>query len=681
MALTVEEQAELAELIKERLGTEIDPAKLSGDELQELGTLAMNTEPPKPAPPDEFNLGGDDASVFRKVLNASDIGGSLTRKALVQGYDSLAGTKLDEGQKGYKDIGQYQSFQDILRKMGIPEGPQALDLLSKVNPVVGEFYKAVLPQELQPSMRAVGGAALDTVADPTLVLGALAKGTGKLSRAVAPQLERMAAYIYKEPFKGFDTLLKETGAIPKNAPNFSDLIYEYKLTGNMQQLRNKLRDVMRDDIWAKIEPMYQRIVDAGETIDPQQIAKDTIAKLSTETTGSKVGFNQRPALAGVLGDVKSGIQETMDRFRPAGYKDKRRAYLKNLLGFHKENQAYRAAGGVGDQFPLGTVQEGITTNTVPTKVELHGTPANTMSAEPYEVMTQQDLVNVGARPAPDAFNPARETGVEKMNPIPQKQPEDLLQLKQQMTLEDQLKQMVHDLQAPPDKTTYQGEIFNTGLVPRLFTPALKKVQNIRPGQSSFMIAPQRPTPVSKNMSIWEALANKTDLADQINYKMLGGEKGTPKASTKTAMSISEAPASVLRNQIRAKAEKVLGKEQADLLDALNLKYATGVGSMGDLSKEVIKEAGTSALTPLDIGFLANPYSRKMLALKEAAEAARLPKVRTNVGVGMSRVATDLSKADLGYGAELGRLLGISGLTKHPNPPILTEEERKGLLGE
>lgn len=631
MSYTEEEKKEIQKLIKEVTGQDIDIQKYSDKEMEmlnsdlsdlidsgEIGALQepMQTEAPKKG----LNLGSPADSILTKAFNALDTLGSASRKSIVKGIDSLAGTELDKGEKGFEDIGQYANSAKILEKAGVPSGPTLLE--TAVTPMTALPLLGLKALGINPDVRDVGGLALDVVTDPTAAITSIPKFARAVGRGASKVIEPLAKGIYKGP------LAKLEAAILEKAPhagNLSDILYKEGISGNYKEIRDQMELLRKKIFNEKIDPILTDMDKAGFSLNVDDVANQLKNEYETTSSGKDVGLLQRPFIKDQLNDVKTQVLDALRTFEPVGWKDKVNTYKKQRIGALKDEKSFKRANGAGEQLPIFGHDDPSKTGFKKVDVKLRGKDANIPYAEPYEVWTQQELPSLPTKSNSNLFNPVDAK-------------DKLLPLAQQMELDKLFREAA---QGPK----YQGEILNLAPVPESSAKVKVKVSKIKRGQGAFPIPPTFPEMPKKTMNVWEALASKKDAQDLVRASTYS-KKGAPPAAE--LVSNLQAPvASKFRKAIEQGAEDLVGKGKGKELAEFNKIYGTLSEGLPSMSNDVVKEAGHMNLTPLDISFMTNPHTSQLAFTKEILEAGRLPSFRTKTGIAL-RDAADLVRKNRSF---------------------------------
>lgn len=138
------------------------------------------------------------------------------------------------------------------------------------------------------------------------------------------------------------------------------------------------------------------------------------------------------------------------------------------------------------------------------------------------------------------------------------------------------------------------------------------------------------------------------------YELLQMKKDLDSNISKNFFDESKAGLSDFGDEVAGRARNYAKNEVENLVDIaspgsgeqlaeLNKQYGTAANARNLMSKEVIKDAGRPTFSAMDYAFASNPHTAKMVAVKEAIEGMRSPRIATATGQAGKSLAEFISK--------------------------------------
>lgn len=599
MALTEQERAELAGLIKSEYNQEVDLSQLNdaeiGDLVTELGAAAAPTQEPS----QPVDLGRQVRAATASGINALTLG-NLSKMLPEEANQKLA--ELRSQEPAASNVGNAMGLASTFMYPAgaiskIPavakaiQGSTKLKLLADVagGAATGAGYGFLTNPQ-------VAGSELDARIENAKTGGMIGAGIGTIPTALSKGGE---AY-FKSPFRKIDAALVKAGKKP-----ISDILWKRKITGSLSGIEGELQNVLDTELYPEIEKVKQGLKDKGYQYDINDVRDLVLKNLPNES--KDVG------IANEITGLKNYATDAFDKYTPEGWMKTLRSYVNKRKGYEKEKTAFEALGGSGDQLPLMTNNIPIKTKDQEKLVELIGKEPSVATTEPLEHWTQQELTPVPQAPNPEGFNVPRG--------------DSLVPLAQKMSLDTRTDKMMTG-------PKYQSEIFNLFNTPRTYAPASEKVQQAASGQGSFAVAPQKPKVPSKKMTVddYDLLMKRIGQKGKAGFVQTAPGQQTPIPADLMADFYG-----ALKGQREAAVGEQLGTEAANKYKAVNQETSTILNSFKKLSDAAQNEAATNTITPIEGMFLLNPATAKYAMTKEGIELLRSPYFSTKIGKATNKV--------------------------------------------
>lgn len=686
MALTEQERAELAGLIKSEYNQEVDLSQLNdaeiGDLVTELGAAAAPTQEPS----QPVDLGRQVRAATASGINALTLG-NLSKMLPEEANQKLA--ELRSQEPAASNVGNAMGLASTFMYPAgaiskIPavakaiEGSTKLKLLADVagGATTGAGYGFLTNPQ-------VAGSELDARIENAKTGGMIGAGFGTIPTILTKGGE---AY-FKSPFKKIDAALVKAGKKP-----ISDILWKRKITGSLSGIEGELQNVLDTELYPEIEKVKQGLKDKGYQYDINDVRDLVLKNLPNES--KDVG------IANEITGLKNYATDAFDKYTPEGWMKTLRSYVNKRKGYEKEKAAFEIAGGAGDQLPiLGAIDPGQSmrpqVTSLPTAqmvtrppsgkaTVLRVTPKKGQLAintnMPEEQITKEIKVPLQTEGSKASAEPFEPFGVQPELPtLPTKEGDifntprgdDLLPLAQNMKLD----QMTNDamvgtpnyqaeilgLQRIPQKygvgsrrvrvakkgqtkipfslenVTSKEEIpvqLQGDITPRLFEGILPRIEQSSTGQGAFPIAPQKPQVPSKKMTVddYDLLMKRIGQKGKAGFVQTAPGQQTPIPADLMADFYG-----ALKGQREAAVAEQLGPEVAAKYKAVNQETSTILNSFKKLSDAAQNEAATNTITPIEGMFLLNPATAKYAMTKEGIELLRSPYFATKIGKAMNKV--------------------------------------------